>query len=195
MILVRKIFVLVAMLFCISVNAQSLYSESTYKPIVSDVRSYKIGQVLTVLIYESATASSSTGTTTGRSLSVGVDATSNKGPGTPSGGYSADVGLNNNFDGSGSLTRSGKFVASVSVTITDITPSGELMIHGKQILKFNNEKQDIELEGKVRPEDVLSDNSVVSTRIADAKIKYMGEGLLSDRERPGIITKFFNWLF
>ena len=109
--------------------------------------------------------------------------------------FSGDVGINNSFDGNGSLSRTGKFVASVSVTIIDVTESGDLLIRGKQSLEFNNEKQDIELEGKVRPTDVSSDNSVISTRIADAKIKYVGEGLLSDREQPGILTKFFNWLF
>ncbi len=47
----------------------------------------------------------------------------------------------------------------------------------------------------MRPEDISSDNTVISTRIADAKIKYIGDGLLSDREKPGILTRFFNWLF
>lgn len=187
--------IFLGMLVSLSLSATSLFDDSTYKPLASDVRSYQKGEVLTVLIYEQATASSSTGTTTDKSLSFGVGASSNKGPGTPNGGFSGDVGINNSFDGNGSLSRTGKFVASVSVTIIDVTESGDLLIRGKQSLEFNNEKQDIELEGKVRPTDVSSDNSVISTRIADAKIKYVGEGLLSDREQPGILTKFFNWLF
>lgn len=191
----RNILAVCIMLLSTSVFSASLFNDSTYKPFVGDVRSYKEGQILTVLIYESATASSSTGTTTDKSLSVGVGATSNQGPGTTSGGFSGDLGINNSFDGSGALSRTGKFVASVSVTIVGITDTGDLLIRGKQSLEFNNEQQDIELQGKVRPDDVSADNSIISTRIADAKIKYVGEGLLSDRERPGILTRFFNWLF
>lgn len=191
----RIVLFMMSFVLYTSVYSQSLFNDATYKPFVGDLRSYKMGQILTVLIYESATASSSTGTTTDKSMSVGIGASSNEGPGTPNGGFSGDLGINNSFGGNGSLSRTGKFVASVSVTIVGITESGDLLIRGKQSLEFNNEQQDIEIEGKVRPDDVSSDNSVISTRIADAKIKYLGEGLLSDREQPGILTKFFNWLF
>lgn len=169
--------------------AQSLFDETTYKPLAVDMRSFKKGQILTVLIYESATASSSTDTNTGKSLGFGAQADDGNNQ------KSGNIAINNDFDGGGTLTRSGKFIASVSVSIEDINESGELIIKGEQHLEFNNEMQHISLSGKVRAEDVGSDNTVISTRIADADIKYLGDGLLSERERPGILTKFFNWLF
>ncbi len=183
------ILILLSVIIYKPLFAQGMYDESTYVPFVGDVRSYKKGQVLTVLIYETATASSSTGTETDKSTSMGLSASYG------SSQESANLGVNSDFDGGGTLTRTGKFVASVSVSIVDITETGELLIHGSQSLEFNNEKQDIELEGRIRPDDISSDNTVISTRIADAKIRYVGNGLLSDRERPGIITRFFNWLF
>lgn len=188
-----KFYVLVLfsiwLIFTQAVYAKSLYNESSYQSYVTDTRSYKKGQILTVLIYESASASSSTDTDTAKSTSAGL--TANNG----SNQESANIAINSDFEGGGTLTRTGEFVASVSVSIVDITENGELVVRGNQSLEFNNEKQNIELEGKVRPEDISSDNTVISTRIADAKIKYIGDGLLSDREKPGILTRFFNWLF
>lgn len=170
-------------------HAKSIYNEEDYSPLTSDKRSFKKGQILTVLVYEAATATSSTDTGTSKSTSLGVSGVSTNND------KSADIGLNSDFDGGGALNRSGKFITTVSVTIVDITDDDELLISGEQMLEFNNETQKISLEGKVRKEDITASNTIISTRIADAKIKYLGNGLLSDRERPGILTKFFNWLF
>ncbi len=170
-------------------SAQSLFDDSTYKGLVTDPRSYEIGQILTVLIYESATASSSTDAATDKATSFGL--TANNG----SNQESANLGINSDFNGGGTLTRTGKFVASVSVSIIEVTDKGELIVQGAQDLEFNNEIQSIELQGRVRPQDISSDNTVISTRVADAKIKYVGDGLLTDRETPGILTRIFNFIF
>jgi len=190
---VRKniIFILLVLsvLQCGAAVAESLYSEQAYSSLTSDKRSFRRGQILTVLVYEAASASSSTDTNTNKATDVGMSmVTTNK-------DKSADLSINSDFTGGGALNRSGKFVTTVSVTITDITEDNELVIAGEQVLEFNNETQKISVEGKVRKEDIDADNTIISTRIADAKIKYLGDGLLSDRERPGIITRFFNWLF
>ena len=184
------IFTLLAVLLVIHpLRAQSLFDESTYKGLVTDPRSYEVGQLLTVLIYESATASSSTGADTEKATSFGL--TANNG----SNQESANLGINSEFNGGGTLTRTGKFVASVSVSIIEVTEKGELIVEGAQDLEFNSEVQSIELQGRVRPQDISPDNTVISTRIADAKIKYVGDGLLTNRQKPGILTRIFNFIF
>jgi flagellar L-ring protein precursor FlgH len=170
-------------------RADSLFNEATYRPIMSDHRSFDTGQSLTVLIYEQASAASSADTDTNRSTDISGEVRGNDNRNTGS------LNLSNNFEGGGTISRSGKLMASVTVTITDKLDSGELLIAGEQVIEFNNEKQHIRLSGRVRPEDIDANNTILSTRVADARITYVGDGLLGKRQKPGIFTRFFGWLF
>lgn len=189
----RNIFVGVFCVALISVTpharADSLFNEATYKPIMSDHRSFGAGQSLTVLIYEQASAATSADTDTNRSADIAGEVRGNDNRNTGS------LNLSSNFEGGGTISRSGKLVASVTVTVTEKLGNGELLIAGEQVIEFNNENQHIRLTGRVRPEDISSNNTVLSTRVADARITYVGDGLLGKRQKPGIFTRFFDWLF
>ena len=171
------------------VNAESLYDEDTYQALVSDKRSEQVGQSLTVLIYEEATSSTSAGTDANRS--TGFSASLDD-------GYTEKelgVGINSNTNGGGTINREGKLIARVTVTITKKLEHGEIEIAGEQLIEFNEEKQHIRLTGRVRKEDISAQNTILSTRIADAKITYVGDGLLGRRQKEGVLSRFFNWLF
>ena len=58
----------------------------------------------------------------------------------------------------------------------------------------NNEVQTLYIEGRARPQDIGANNSILSNRLADAKISYTGDGLLADKQRPGVLTRFLSWL-
>ena len=171
------------------VRGGSLYDETLYEPLVTDHRAHAVGDLLTILIYESASSSTSADTDTNKSLDVNASARFDDSR------HAGELAIANNYAGGGSITRSGRLVASVSVTIQSVLPNGELDVKGEQEIEFNDEYQYILVEGRVRPEDIRTDNSVLSTRVADAKIKYVGEGLLGSRQEPGLISNFFNWLF
>ncbi|MDH5228502.1 MAG: flagellar basal body L-ring protein FlgH [Gammaproteobacteria bacterium] len=169
--------------------AGSLYSESSYKSLTGDHRSYKVGDLLTVMIYEVASATTSTQTDTKKSSDVGIsafDKISNLGAG---------LDISNDFGGSGSSKQAGKLVATVSVSVSEKLNNGELIVEGEQYIDFNNDTQKISVYGRVRPQDIASDNTILSSRMADAEIEFSGEGLISSRGKPGIITRIFNWLF
>ncbi|MCU7815190.1 MAG: flagellar basal body L-ring protein FlgH [Candidatus Thiodiazotropha sp. (ex Rostrolucina anterorostrata)] len=170
-------------------SGESLFNEATYQPLIRDHRARNIGQLLTVLIYESASSTTSADSDTNNALDVsintGYDDTQND----------ATLGVGNGSSGGGTIKRTGRLMASVSVTIEKILDNGEMVVKGEQSIEFNNENQFIHVEGRVRPEDISSDNTVRSTRLADAKIRYVGEGLLGRSQEPGVITKFFNWIF
>lgn len=183
----------VLVVFCCALStgvpAQSLYNEATYQPMVSDHRSHRKGDILNVLIYEAATASTSAKTDTNRSTDVGVKA---------SDGFkdiNANLGVNNDFEGGGSSNQTGKLVASISVTVERVMENGDLLVAGEQYIDLNNDSQLISVHGRARAQDVTGDNAILSSRLADAQIKFVGEGLLSGRSKPGLITRFFNWLF
>jgi len=80
------------------------------------------------------------------------------------------------------------------VRVVDVAPNGDLVVAGQQLIEVNEEKQEIKLEGRVRAVDVSESNTVLSTRLADAKIWYVGDGLLGEKQRPGILTRILSWL-
>ncbi|MES9851141.1 MAG: flagellar basal body L-ring protein FlgH [Candidatus Thiodiazotropha sp. L084R] len=176
-------------LFTFLVNAESLYDEKTYQPLVNDHRARGVGELLTVLIYETASSTTSAESDTNKSMDMSVNA------GYDDTIHDASLGIGNNSGGGGTINRTGRLMASVSVTIESILPNGEMQVKGEQSIEFNNENQYIHLEGRIRPEDISADNTVLSTRLANAQIRYVGEGMLGRSQEPGYITQFFNWIF
>lgn len=169
--------------------AGTMYSDQQYVSLASDPRASNVGQTLTVLIYEQA--SSSTSAERGTSKSAGIE-------GTVKGNINLNTGsidVAGKGEGSGTISRTGRLMASVSVTVNEVLANGELLVSGEQLIEFNEENQHIKIEGRIRPEDISADNTVISTRLADSKITYVGDGLLGQQQKPGIITRFINWLF
>jgi flagellar L-ring protein precursor FlgH len=101
------------------------------------------------------------------------------------------------FDGKGETKRSGKLVATMSCLVVDVMPNGNLVIRGQRRMRLNDEDYVLVLSGIVRPRDVSADNSVPSTMVADARIEYLGEGVMADKMKPGWFTRAFDkvWPF
>jgi flagellar L-ring protein precursor FlgH len=158
----------------------SLYADDSFQSLTSDRRIHRVGDLITVMIFESASASSTADTGSARDANVGMSVTRpNKG------GVSAGLGTNNDFTGTGRTQREGKILAQLTVSVREVLPNQDLMLSGEQLLEINGEKQIIRLEGRARPRDISELNTVVSTRIADAKIAFIGDGVVGDRQKPG----------
>lgn len=171
-----------------AVFADSLYDPSSYRALVSPNRAAKVGDILTVLIVENATATASADTTTDKTGSAGAKLL------TSDHTHSGTVQLNEDFKGSGKIQRAGKLVAQISVQVQAVRNDGYLQVKGDQLIDVNNEKQRIAVEGWVRPDDIAPNNTVISTRLADARISYVGDGILGEKQRPGFISRFLSWL-
>jgi flagellar L-ring protein precursor FlgH len=87
--------------------------------------------------------------------------------------------------------------ATISAKVVEVFPNGNLAVEGKREIYVNNEKKEILLQGIVRPRDIASDNSVLSTQVADAKIMLTGIGVVGEKQRPGWLTRIFDgvWPF
>ena len=182
----RQRFLSALLLACLSLaaGATSLYTPATYQPLTSDLRMRKVGDLITVMVYESSSATSSANTSVGREADVGFDIRA------PGKSYAGAVRANNSTDGRGQTVRAGRVLAQITVPIRSITAGGDLIIAGEQIVEINNEKQTIKLEGQVRPQDISDANIVLSTRVANAKIRYSGQGDLADKQRPAWWQRF-----
>ena len=172
------------LMFCLllalasAAGAESLYREGSYRPLTADNKALRVGDVLTVQVFEnsSATTTAETGTrrknNVGASLSHGARAVAQTG-----------IVAGGDFDGGGQTQRTNRVLITVSVSVRDVLANGDLRIAGEQLLLVNNEQQRVTLEGRVRPQDVSDGNIVLSTRIADARITYLGEGEVSERQQ------------
>lgn len=177
-------------------QAQSLYDASTFQPLTADRRAFKAGDSLTVLVMENASASASAGTTTSKSsgITAGVKGTSSTAGGSGGNSYGGALSLGEDFGGKGVVQRTGRVAAQITVTVQSVTPNRELVVAGRQKLMVNGETQLIELSGRVRGIDVSETNTVVSTRLADANITYVGDGILAERQKQGIVSHLLSWL-
>lgn len=177
-------------------QAQSLYDASTFQPLTADRRAFKPGDSLTVLVIENASASASAGTTTSKNsgITAGVKGSSSTAGGSGGNSYGGALSLGEDFGGKGVVQRTGRVAAQITVTVQSVTPNRELVVAGRQKLLVNGETQLIELSGRVRGIDISETNTVVSTRIADANITYVGDGILAERQKQGIVSHILSWL-
>lgn len=97
--------------------------------------------------------------------------------------------------GSGKITGSGKLIASITAKVIEVMPNGNLIIEGRKEVTIEKEKRFIILSGMVRPEDIEFDNTVSSSKVADARIEYTGAGVISDKQSPGIFHRIFDWVY
>lgn len=172
--------------------AESLWQASSQNSLYADRKASKVGDILTVLIVESASSSSSASTDAKKDTKTEV------GPGAgpiikniPALSYEGG----DQIKASGSTTRTSKFVAKMTVTVKRITENGNLEIEGTRVVQTNRDKEEIKLTGIVRPEDITPDNCVYSTAIANAQITHTGTGPVSSRQKEGIVTKLLRILF
>ena len=97
------------------------------------------------------------------------------------------------FDGEGSSSQSNSLIGDITVTVIERLPNGNLVIRGEKWLHLNQGQPEfIRLSGIIRPFDIEPDNSLLSTRIADARISYSSKGVLAAANKMGLISRFFN---
>ncbi len=172
----------------------------------------RVGDIVTIKIVESSTATNQANTLTERdsSLTARIDAflgLEKKYLDADNPGYRAGRNFNpfgeikggmaSKFDGTGTTSRSGDLTAYITARVTQVLPNGNLMIEGSREIEVNNEKQFITLAGVIRPRDVAADNIILSTYISGARITYAGSGVVDERQRPGWMANFLNtvWPF
>lgn len=100
----------------------------------------------------------------------------------------------NQFDGKGNTTRAGRFTATITCRVVDALPGDVLHVRGRRAIVVNHEMQYMTLEGLVRRADVSIENTVPSTALAEARITLDGLGVIDDKQRPGWLLRMFSWL-
>jgi flagellar L-ring protein precursor FlgH len=161
----------------------------------TDIKAHKVGDILTVNIYENARASNQTESKAEKSGKFETGGGPGIGPLDFIPLWSVDGENKNSFDGKGENLRNQSLRARMSVTVVGVKENGDLIIRGSRGIGISKDKETMTLTGVVRQKDITPNNTIDSYLIADAEITYSGKGVSNTVSRPGIIMRFLNWLF
>ncbi|HMM20897.1 MAG TPA: flagellar basal body L-ring protein FlgH [Selenomonadales bacterium] len=170
-------------------GAASLWADQG--SLFGDRKAREIGDTLTIIINESSTASRTGKSNNAKSGSTSVSA----GTGFLKFIDSAGASSSDSFTSAGAISNTNTVSGRITVQVSAVKPNGNLVVSGTQSIKQNGEEQKITITGEVRPDDVSPDNTVLSSYVANAQIRIDGKGPISEKQRQGILTQIFNFLF
>ncbi len=180
----------------------SLYLDNHGLALFGNTNNHRVGDIVTILLDERTISSKSTGVVIDKEASVsllengagtvlGKD-TTKKLPLIGNVTIPTNAAQSREFAGDASADQSNRLQGSISVTITDIMPNGNLVIRGEKWMTLNRGDEYIRISGILRKEDVTLQNTVSSTKLANARISYSGTGDLANSQRMGWLSRFFN---
>src|SRR5258707_3081324 len=172
-----------------SYNANSLWRNGS-RAFFKDQRAARIGDILTVTVFFSDNANVSNETKRDRTSKedsgisdfIGAQTITQAHKILP--GKILTTDSTSKYDGSGSVARTENLKTNVAAVVTQVLPNGNLVVEGKQEIRVNFEIRELIVAGIVRPEDIQSDNTIDSSKIAQARIAYGGRGQITDFQQP-----------
>ncbi len=170
----------------------SIYQATATRPLFEDRRARLIGDTITINLVENTTAqkASNASASRGSSISGGIS-TLNKLPLKNLAGLELDAGVDSDFSGSGAAAANNLFNGTITVTVIEVYPNGNLMVSGEKQVAINQGNEFIRFSGVVNPTYVTTSNTVQSTQVADARIEYKGSGYINDSQVMGWLQRFF----
>lgn len=182
-----------------AVSDGSIYGGGSGLVLFQDRKARAVGDTLTVVLVEQTSASKSAATSTTKEDSVEIAGPTILGrPVTASGVplMETSIGAQREFSGAGDSSQSNRLSGSVTVRVVQVLANGNLVIAGEKQLTLNQGDERVRISGQVHPADIAYDNTVLSSRVAEARIEYAGSGALGDANRQGWLTRLFNsWIW
>jgi len=177
----------------------AIYQAGYDVPLFENSVAHRVGDVLTILLEEKTDASKSASTTTAKKTKADLPGPTIFGAPITMHGKEIFAGSMNNassFDGSGDSKQSNVLNGSISVTIVKRLGNGNLLVRGQKVININQGSEYVRLQGIVRTIDIAPDNTVSSSRVADASISYGSQGVLASANSKGWLARFFDskWL-
>lgn len=172
----------------------SLYQTGWSNGLYSDTKARRVGDIITVVLEESTQASKTAKTETKKQTDASLSPLVGLNGVAPTiGGNTLQLGIESdgNFKGDAKSDQSNSLRGQITVHVLQVLPNGNLIIRGEKWLTLNTGQEFIRLTGIVRAEDISADNTVESTRVANARISYSGKGTLAESQEAGWLSKFF----
>lgn len=172
-------------------NPNSLW-KSGNRAFFEDQRAKQVGDILTVVVtisdqaqFDNETERTREGSeSTGAGGVVGTLINNLALPGSSSADNLASVDSSSSYKGTGTVDRQETLSTNVAAVVTQVLPNGNLVVEGRQEVRVNYEVRELVVAGIIRPEDIASDNTIASEKIAEARIGYGGRGQITDVQQP-----------
>ena len=171
----------------------SIYMSSAPRPLFEDIKARQVGDLLTVILDEQTDASKSASTGITKQNTTDISAPTILGQNPTLGGKPLSTALDSSsdFSGESDSSQSNKLQGSITVTVAEVLPNGNLRIQGEKWIAINQGDEYVRLRGIIRPVDIGPSNTVLSTQVADAQISYRGKGAPADSNAMGWLARFF----
>ncbi|WP_217126675.1 flagellar basal body L-ring protein FlgH [Hydrogenophilus thiooxidans] len=170
----------------------AIFRAQATRPLFEDRKPRYIGDILTINLVEKTSAKKNSGANASRKTgsSAKVDAMSR----LPLNGLTG-LGLTANsemsLEGKGGASADNAFNGTITVTVIDVFPNGNLLVSGEKQVAINQGREYIRFSGVVNPDTISAQNTVESTQVADARIEYVGSGYIDEAQRMGWLQRFF----
>ena len=170
-------------------GAQPFYG---YRPLFEDRRPRQVGDTLVILINEKTAASKKSDSNAERSQTSAFSVPSLKGlPGKSFLGATLEAESSSKFDGKGGATSNNDFTGTMTVTVIEVLPNGNLVVSGEKQIGINQGSEFIRFSGVVNPSTITNGNTVSSVQVADARIEYRADGYIDSAQVMGWLARFF----
>jgi flagellar L-ring protein FlgH len=174
-------------------NPGSLFQSASYRPAFEDSRARLVGDIVTIQIVESLAASQVSQSTVNRNTSSDTTIT----PPLP-GIIGADLKnlemaakTNNDFSGKGGTQSANTFTGSITTTVVEVLPNGNLVVSGEKQIGVNQNVDVMRFTGTVNPQFLLPNNLISSTQVADVRVESRGRGAQGEAQTVGWLSRFF----
>ncbi|ODS23812.1 flagellar basal body L-ring protein [Candidatus Endobugula sertula] len=183
----------------------SLYNQYQSIALFGNTSNHRVGNIITITLDERTVSSKSSGVSidkesdvslleAGNSTILGRDTVKHIGDSQPF-TIPTSASQTREFSGDASADQSNSLQGNISVTITEVLPNGNLVVKGEKWMTLNNGDEYIRISGILRKEDITLQNTVSSTKLANARISYSGKGDLANSQKMGWLGRFFNSIF
>jgi len=183
----------------------AIWQDGFASNLYSDRKAFRVGDLITVNLMEKTQASKRAGSQLQKDSSAKIGLTSLFGaklaihnPGDKANplqgsslGVDTEFNASRSSKGDAQAGQSNSLFGSITVSVAEVLPGGILLVRGEKWLTLNTGDELVRISGRIRADDIASDNSVLSTRIADARITYSGSGSFADTSKPGWLQRFF----
>ncbi len=174
----------------------SLYQDSYGLTLFGDRKAHFVGDIITITLSEKTVSTKSSKVDVSKDDAVNFNSGANTLLGTNPSlkglTLATSIAQKRKFAGAGGADQSNSLSGNITVTVAEILPNGNLVVRGEKWMTLNSGDEFIRISGIVRPDDIATDNTVVSTRLANAKISYSGKGALADSQSMGWLSRFFS---
>lgn len=163
-----------------------------------DRRAREVGDLLTIVLMENTTAQTNASTSVSKESDLSIGSPNLFGAPVTLGGkdiLSASANGSRDFSGTGNSAQSNRLAGSITVQVIARQPNGNLVVAGQKNLRLNQGDELVQVQGIVRPADIHPDNTVASSKVADARIAYGGRGAVAQSNAMSWLGRFFNSAF